>query len=153
MALSYQNYTGPISLLRSLGSEISTQISSTKELDLNGVSLDAVMNSFNGFKEVAYNNFYLLRLMLGNASNIQQQGRYDTVLRPIVKLDYFNNKDYFWIESLPLTIEDTKIAMSYFKWQEYDQFSNMRMIDVHSRNPVFYKCTTNNLVGNLYKFK
>ena len=154
MALSYQNYTGPISLLRSLGSEISTQISSTKELYLNGISLDAVMNSFNGLKEVAYNNFYLLRLMLGNASSIQQQGRYDNVLRPIVKLDYFNNKDYFWIESLPLTTDENKIGMSYFKWQEYDQFSNMRMIDVHSRNPVFYKSTSNNLTtGNLYKIK
>ena len=108
MALSYQNYTGPISLLRSLGSEISTQISSTKELYLNGISLDAVMNSFNGLKEVAYNNFYLLRLMLGNASSIQQQGRYDNVLRPIVKLDYFNNKDYF-TDKIPKGLLDSQI--------------------------------------------
>ena len=107
----------------------------------------------NGFKEVAYNNFYLLRLMLGNAANIKQQGRYDTVLRPIVKLDYFNNKDYFWIESLPLTTEDNKIGMSYFKWQEYDQFSNMKMVDVHSINPIFYKSTSTSLRGNLYKIK
>lgn len=165
-SISYQNYTGPISLLRSLGSQISSQPSPTEldlndispqpspaEIDLNGISLDGVMNSFIGFKEVAYNNFYLLRLMLGNASNIQQQGRYDTVLRPIVELDYFNNKDYFWIESLPLTIEDNKIGMSYFKWQEYDQFSNMRMVDVHSINPIFYKSTSTSLKGNLYKIK
>ena len=152
---SYANTIGSIALMRNVGSNegidiVNNTIITPTDVKINSISIDAVMNSFNGFKKVAYNNFYLLHLILKNANTIKSHNRYDTVLKQIVELDYFNGNDYFWVESLPLNESDNQIAMSYFKWQQYNQYSNMRMIDVYSVNPTFYKSTaTNSQTGNL----
>lgn len=154
---SYTNTAGAISILRNKGAneqiDFTNMVISTTDVTVNSVSLDAVMNSFNGLKKVSYDNFYILNLILKNSSQILASGRYDTVLQPIVELDYFNGKDYFWIESLPLVDSDNQIGMSYFKWQQYSQYSNLRMVDVNSMNPIFYKSTSTSQSGNMSKIR
>lgn len=93
-------------------------------IEIDSISLDAVINSLNGFKKAIYNNYYLLNLVNKYKKNIKCANRYDCVLQPIVKRTYLVPGDYFWVMSAPSNKESLKEAMYYYTWETHKDFNN-----------------------------
>ena len=113
---------------------LNSNIITTQVETINNVSLDAVMNSLNGFKKAIYDNYYLLSLVNKYKDLIIDEGRYDTVLQPIVEKSYLENLDYFWIESSPLNDIEFESAMYYYTWELYKELNNTLVKNISNVN-------------------
>ena len=96
----------------------------------NNIRLDQVVASLDAFKKAIYNVNYLTNLVNTNSEAIIKADRYDTVLKPIVEKEYYNNTDDFWTNS----VTDYKC---YFIWEKYQIMSNLTLdeqIEVFNKN-------------------
>ena len=96
----------------------------------NNIRLDQVVDSLNAFKKAVYNVNYLANLINTHSEEIIKAGRYDTILKPIVEKEYYNNGEDFWTYS----VADFKC---YFEWEKYQFWNNLtldEMIEYNNEN-------------------
>ena len=93
----------------------------------NNIRLDQVVDSLNAFKKAVYNVNYLANLINTNSEAIIKAGRYDTILKPIVEKEYYNNSSDFWTYS----VADFKC---YFEWEKYQFWSNLTSDEIIEYN-------------------
>ena len=93
----------------------------------NNIRLDQVVDSLNAFKKAVYNVNYLANLINTHSEAIIKAGRYDTVLKPIVEKEYYNNGDDFWTYS----VADNKF---YFIWEKYKFWNNLTLDEIIKYN-------------------
>ena len=136
--------------------EIIIENITTKTEIINNVSLDKVIDSINGFKTAIYNNYYLLSLVNKYKNEIIKEGRYDTVLQPIVEKSYLNNDNYFWLDNAPLNTQEIKSAIYYFTWKKNKAWNNLLVIDIleERAKKLIIEGIENNIpkLNNLLKF-
>lgn len=137
------NSSSVISVLRSLGisntDTIPIPIPNTEII----VPLDAVVDSGNGLKTVFQNNYFLAHAIDINLFQIINSRSYSSVLTPIVKINYLENNDFFWILNVPIYNQNVLSGKVYFQWKDYSSIIN-RTIGSLSSFP-FYKDLVSNL--------
>ena len=89
----------------------------------NNITIDQVILSINAFKTSIYNVNYLTNLINKYSNEIIKANDYNSVLKPIIEKEFYNNSDYFWLYQVSNKHNDLDTKL-YLNWKNGNSWTN-----------------------------